>query len=191
MLTRHCPCAGDLAVIGDSAKNAELTQFMQSFMQSSSDFFLREMGTAGVGGWGGSCTCPDGTVYQVGDYQNGCASIACINGISGECGTSNPGGANVQVTCAVPPDDSCGMYAWLGARDCDAGTCSWVDGSPWVCSARVIRVVLTLSHPPAKARVCKMAMRRSLKVHSLALMIRIFISIPMEHGVPGLAPGEL
>ena len=25
--------------------------------------------TQGVGGWGGSCTCPDGKVYQVGDLQ--------------------------------------------------------------------------------------------------------------------------
>jgi hypothetical protein len=141
MLTHRCPCAGDLAVIGDSAKNAELTQFMQT----SSDHFLLETSTPGVGGWGGTCTCPDGTVYQVGDYHNSCASIACINGIPGECGTNNPGGASVQATCAVPPDDTCAMYAWVGGRDCDAGTCDWVDDSPWVyASACAISIVVTL-----------------------------------------------
>merc|ERR1712032_304507 len=30
-----------------------------------------------VGDWGGSCTCPDGQVYQVGDLHNECGSIAC------------------------------------------------------------------------------------------------------------------
>ena len=28
-----------------------------------------------VGGWGGSCTCPDGQVYQVGDEHNHCGSL--------------------------------------------------------------------------------------------------------------------
>ena len=28
-----------------------------------------------VGGWGGSCTCPDGNVYQVGDNNDFCASF--------------------------------------------------------------------------------------------------------------------
>ena len=30
--------------------------------------------TPGVGGWGGTCTCPDGQIYQVGDLNNGYAS---------------------------------------------------------------------------------------------------------------------
>ena len=38
-----------------------------------------------VGGWGGSCTCPDGTVYYAGDNRDDCGSLACIGGTSGEC----------------------------------------------------------------------------------------------------------
>ena len=60
--------------------------------------------TPGVGGWGGTCTCPDGAVYQVGS-PDGCYTLACVNGVSGTCGTDNPGGAAVSVTCAphFPP----------------------------------------------------------------------------------------
>ena len=38
-----------------------------------------------VGKWGGSCTCPDGAVYQVGDNSNRCQSLACVGGVSGDC----------------------------------------------------------------------------------------------------------
>jgi len=39
----------------------------------------------GVGGWGGQCTCPDGSVYWVGDQNNDCKSLACFCGVSGVC----------------------------------------------------------------------------------------------------------
>ena len=39
----------------------------------------------GVGGWGGSCTCPDGQVYQVGDLKDDCGTLACEGGVSGTC----------------------------------------------------------------------------------------------------------
>lgn len=55
-----------------------------------------------AGGWGGTCTCPDGAVYQVGDNNDNCASLSCINGVSGTCGSNNPGGGGVRVTCATP-----------------------------------------------------------------------------------------
>lgn len=38
-----------------------------------------------AGGWGGSCTCPNGQVYWVGDNWNGCKSMACVGGVSGKC----------------------------------------------------------------------------------------------------------
>ena len=44
-----------------------------------------EESPAGVGGWGGTCTCPNGEVYGVGDNGDFCASLACINGVSGVC----------------------------------------------------------------------------------------------------------
>ena len=39
----------------------------------------------GVGGWGGSCACPDGRIYQVGDYIDHCGSLACVGGVGGQC----------------------------------------------------------------------------------------------------------
>jgi len=61
-----------------------------------------EYNVPGVGGWGGTCTCPDGIVYQVGDNGDYCQTLACIGGVSGPCGSNNPGGAHVRVTCAPP-----------------------------------------------------------------------------------------
>ena len=66
---------------------------------------LVETNAPGVGGWGGTCTCPDGEVYQVGDFDNDdyCGSLACIGGVAGSCyrdPRDNPGGAHVKVTCA-------------------------------------------------------------------------------------------
>ena len=54
---------------------------------------------AGVGGYGGSCTCPDGTVYQVGDNQDYCGSLACVGGISGTCNSFSGAWSNRRVTC--------------------------------------------------------------------------------------------
>jgi len=38
-----------------------------------------------VGGFGGTCTCPDGQVYNVGDYWDNCGSLACEGGVSSAC----------------------------------------------------------------------------------------------------------
>ena len=42
--------------------------------------------SAGVGGFGGSCLCPNGQIYMVGDWRDGCGSLACI----GAGGSSRP-----------------------------------------------------------------------------------------------------
>ena len=53
-----------------------------------------------VGGWGGDCTCPDGSVYQVGDNYDGCRSLACVGGTSGQCNRQNNGPwSRRRVTC--------------------------------------------------------------------------------------------
>ena len=54
-----------------------------------------------VGAWGGTCTCPDGGVYLVGDNFDSCASLACVGGVSGSCEKNNPGGEHVKVTCGA------------------------------------------------------------------------------------------
>ena len=38
-----------------------------------------------VGEWSGTCSCPDGNRYKVGDNNDGCQSIACIGGIPSGC----------------------------------------------------------------------------------------------------------
>jgi len=58
----------------------------------------------GVGGWGGSCTCPDGSVYQVGDNYDYCDSLACNGGISGACNKVHGEWSYRKVTCGAPLD---------------------------------------------------------------------------------------
>jgi ELWxxDGT repeat protein len=64
----------------------------------------------GVGDHGGTCTCPNGEVYQVGDNHDNCASLACVNGQSGTCNAEQGEWSRRKVVC-VPADKldpSCG-----------------------------------------------------------------------------------
>ena len=67
----------------------------------------------GVGGWGGSCTCPDGQTYQVGDLwgnsanstaKGECNALACHGGLAGECNTQQGPWSKKSVTCAPCPE---------------------------------------------------------------------------------------
>jgi len=53
-----------------------------------------------AGGWGGSCTCPDGSVYLVGDNFDGCDSLACFGGVSGTCNKEYGFWSGTKVSCA-------------------------------------------------------------------------------------------
>merc|ERR1719382_721888 len=60
---------------------------------------------AGVGAWGGICTCPDGQTYNVGDMwdscENGPGSLACEGGTPGECVQEVDAARDgMKVTCA-------------------------------------------------------------------------------------------
>eukprot|EP00494_Astrolonche_serrata_P023955 UN24213 len=61
-----------------------------------------------VGGWSGTCTCPNGESYWVGDNYNACGSIACVNGVAGQCQRWNYTGKHRKVICHA-------------AVECDAG----------------------------------------------------------------------
>ena len=52
-----------------------------------------------VGVWGGTCTCPDGEVYLVGDRNNQCGSLACYGGLSGPCNHYVSTWAHRKVIC--------------------------------------------------------------------------------------------
>jgi len=88
--------------------------------------------SAGTGGWGGECTCPDGQTYQVGDHWAACANLACVNGVSGTCNRHvSPAWEGKGVVCAplellapaAPPAAS--PWAWdpmgVGTHTCSTG----------------------------------------------------------------------
>ena len=57
---------------------------------------------AGAGGWGGTCTCPDGQQYEVGDKGNSCGSLSCTGGTSGACAKATGAWSYNKVTCSNP-----------------------------------------------------------------------------------------
>ena len=60
---------------------------------------LLEHNIQDVGGWSGTCTCPNGQQYKVGDNHNGCRSLACIGGVSSGCSKHDRSGLRKRVTC--------------------------------------------------------------------------------------------
>ena len=67
----------------------------------------------GTGEWGGSCTCPDGQTYQVGDLwgnsanstaKGECNALACYGGLAGECHRTAGPWSKKSVTCAPCPE---------------------------------------------------------------------------------------
>jgi len=60
-----------------------------------------EENAAGVDGWGGDCTCDDGSVYQVGDNGDYCGSLACVGGSSGTCNSFEGAWSRRKVTCGI------------------------------------------------------------------------------------------
>jgi len=58
-----------------------------------------------VGGWGGTCLCPDGSTYQVGDNWDACATLACVNGQKVNCNEYFGEWSDRKVTCSDCGDD--------------------------------------------------------------------------------------
>ena len=55
----------------------------------------------GVGGWGGTCVCPNGQSYNVADNNDACGSLACEGGTALNCESfSSPERLGMKVTCA-------------------------------------------------------------------------------------------
>ena len=52
-----------------------------------------------MGTWGGTCRCPDGNTYEVGDNNNACKSLACINGKMVNCNKESGEWSRRKVTC--------------------------------------------------------------------------------------------
>lgn len=81
-----------------------------------------------VGGWGGTCTCPDGSVYAVGDAHDSCASLACDGGVSSSCEkVFSPDRQGMRVTCATgKPEEN--WYRYNPNVGSWGGTCRCPDG---------------------------------------------------------------
>ena len=60
-----------------------------------------------IGLWGGSCTCPNGQVYEVGDRGDLCGSLACFGGSPGMCNRYTLAHACVYRNCRVLPILAC------------------------------------------------------------------------------------
>ena len=55
-----------------------------------------------AGGWGGFCTCPNGNIYEVGDNNDSCGSIACEGGSSSSCSDQISSlSSGMKVTCGA------------------------------------------------------------------------------------------
>jgi len=75
-----------------------------------------------VGGWSGTCKCPNGEIYKVGDNHDSCGSLACVNGISGECVRGDFSGAQRRVTCAQNiVEENADVGSWSGTCTCPDG----------------------------------------------------------------------
>jgi len=58
----------------------------------------------GVGGHGGSCKCPSGETFQVGDNYDYCGSLACDGGESDTCNSEDGPWSGRKVVCASTPE---------------------------------------------------------------------------------------
>jgi len=83
-----------------------------------------------AGGWGGSCICPDGKMYWVGDEMNGGETLYCKGGLSGEVHHfEHELWKGNGVECGVPEEDFVDVYRrddsvageWWATCTCPSG----------------------------------------------------------------------
>lgn len=90
------PCPEPTPSGGDSARKpttpeptpeptAAATPAPPTPQPTANNIYSRGWLGGGIGEWGGYCTCPDGQVYGVGDFDNSCGSMACFGGTAGMC----------------------------------------------------------------------------------------------------------
>lgn len=84
------------------------TQTSASDSTSANDEYVY-VGQPNVGGWGGLCKCPSGKIYEVGDNNDGCGSLACVGGtVAKECGDGGISRARAgwRVKCGADTSDA-------------------------------------------------------------------------------------
>ena len=100
----HSPFSGvELLACSSEALRWEAVPLAANVLQVSSN----------AGGYGGTCRCPDGATYQVGDNNDNCETLACVGGEQiGQCQLANGPWSHQRALCAPPPEDA------LVARAC-------------------------------------------------------------------------
>lgn len=91
-----CVCPRAVA----ETQHAFATKLSRSSLQPRPNMYISTSGVVGI--WGGACTCPDGTVYQVGDWANMCRSMACFAGKAGTCNQREGVWSHGLAICAPP-----------------------------------------------------------------------------------------
>jgi len=82
-----------------------------------------------VGEWGGTCTCPDGTQYQVGDVLWDCGALACYGGQMGTCHKYvDPKWSRKKVKCDNNHINS--LYEWSKKKVCWKDNCKYTKTNP-------------------------------------------------------------
>ena len=89
-----------------------------------------------LGGWGGTCTCPNGQVYQVADNGDACGSLSCVGGHSGTCNRYDGPWTYHGVVCAtqekpsytmIRPGAECSSWdEYLGTWYSNSYTCHFL-----------------------------------------------------------------
>ena len=73
---------------------------------------LVEENANGVGGWGGTCECPDGSRYEVGDNGDLCETIACVHGTKINCNRNFGAWSYRKVTCGQKGNKFLKISGW-------------------------------------------------------------------------------
>ncbi len=76
-------CAGSKKLAGCSPSPPPSAPPLSPPVAPSANVYLS--GVEGVGSFGGTCTCPDGLSYLVGDNSDSCGSLACVGGRPSAC----------------------------------------------------------------------------------------------------------
>ena len=71
-----------------------------------------EENAKGVGGWGGTCECPDGSRYEVGDNGDRCKTIACVHGTKINCNKNVGAWSKRKVTCGQKGNKFLKISGW-------------------------------------------------------------------------------
>jgi len=81
-----------------------------------------------VGEWGGTCTCPDGTQYSVGDVLWDCGALACYGGQMGQCHKMSGPWSKKKVKCDNNHINS--HYDRSGKKVCWKDNCKYTKNNP-------------------------------------------------------------